>query len=205
MPFKVRVKIEGLAPLLAKLDGLKRAVQKTAIRRAVDQAGKVVLDAAKAAVPTNTGLLKKSLGRKVVIGRRSGVAIAIVGPRTGFKVIHTEARFNKKGEALKTQTGFTMSGRKTKGKKVILKLGSRSPLMSNPTRYAHLVEYGRSRVLPQTALVLSMPGIGFRPEAAPVQGTKFLENSLNRSKAAIVAAMSKAIDEALIKAAKKGK
>jgi HK97 gp10 family phage protein len=201
--FKVRVKIEGLRPLLAKLDGLKRTVQKSAIRKAVDAAGKVVLDAAKAAVPTNTELLKKSLGKKVIVGRKSGVAVAIVGPRTGFKVTRVDPR------TAKTQTAYSggtmdridRNGKFRKGrppKKIILRIGSRSPVASNPTQYAHLVEGGRRGVTAKgRALLLS--GIGFRKSAGPVTGTKFLENSLNRSKAAIVAAMAKAIDEALVK------
>lgn len=105
-------KVEGLAEVLSALDGVDKKIRKKGVRKAVGQAGKIVLRAAKARVRKATGLLKRSLGRKTKVYRNSGVAVAIVGPRVGFKQ--------------QVQRG---------GKSVL----------SDPVKYAHLVEEGTSR------------------------------------------------------------
>ena len=71
MAFKVRAsKIEGLKPLLDRLEGLKKATQKSIVRKAVDAASKVVLDAIKLLVPKDTaGSPRRGAWvRKVVVG-----------------------------------------------------------------------------------------------------------------------------------------
>ena len=197
MPFVVKAKIEGLEPLLATLDGLKRSVQKTIIRRAVDAAGKVVLDSIRPLVPTDTGLLQKSMGRKVVVGRRSGVVLAIVGPRTGFKVERAEVRTSR------SLTGFRRNRKTGKLSKVILSSrGSRSPVGGNPTQYAHLVESGRKGFAAKNARALAVQGVGFRRSVGPAPATRFMERGLAAARPGILAAMSAAIQEGLLKAAR---
>ena len=44
-----------------------------------------VLKSAKQKAPVETGLLKKSLGKKLKKYKRNAVAVCIVGPRSGFK------------------------------------------------------------------------------------------------------------------------
>src|SRR5262249_13600056 len=68
-------------------------VRKKVLRKAINEASKIVLKAAKANVPRASGLLKKSLGRKVKVYRASGTVVAIIGPRTGFKQdVHRDGR-----------------------------------------------------------------------------------------------------------------
>lgn len=110
--FKIQGKIEGLGEVLARLDGVEKKTKKKILRKAVGQAGKILLKAAKQRAQKKSGLLRKSLGRKVKVYRNSGVAVAIVGPRTGYR------------------QEVSRDGRK--------------PVMSDPIRYAHLVELGTS-------------------------------------------------------------
>lgn len=85
MPFAIQGKIDGLSDLLKRLDSLEKKIRKKAVRKAAGEAGKIVLKDAKKGARTDTGLLRKSLGRKVKVYKGSGVAVAIVGPRVGFR------------------------------------------------------------------------------------------------------------------------
>lgn len=81
------VKLEiDLRPLLRALDGLDKRLRKKGLRAAVFAASKPVLDQAKAGAKRvqETGNLWKSLGRKAKV-YPSGVAVAVVGPRTNFR------------------------------------------------------------------------------------------------------------------------
>jgi len=192
MPFTVRTKIKGLKPLLDRLDGLKRSTQKSVVKKAVDAAGKVTLDAIRPLVPTDTGLLAKSMGRKVTVGRKSGVAIAIVGPRRGFKVTRAEDRTSR------TMTGFAMT-KKGKVRKVILRRGgSRSPVGMNPTQYGHLAESGRKGIRAK-GKALAVQGIGFRASVGAAAGTHFMERGLAAARPRIVPAMAAVLQAELIK------
>jgi HK97 gp10 family phage protein len=123
--FQTKYRIDGLDTLLRRLDGLKRSL-KTRILRAATRAGASLYNkAAKAAVKpgrtrdaeTRTGLLKDSLGIKMTV-RRSGTAVAVIGPRVGFK----------------KQIGLTT--RAGKGGPV------GTPIYEDPANIAHLVEFG---------------------------------------------------------------
>lgn len=117
MSYKVHGKVEGLTDLLARLNGLKRQVASRILRKAVGEAGKVILKVAKQMAPRESGLLRKSLGRKVKVYRSSGTAVAIVGPRVGFRQVVRRTR----GKWFPTEA------------------------MANPVKYAHLVELGTVR------------------------------------------------------------
>lgn len=78
------VQVHGVGELLAKLRDLDKRVRRKILRKAVNEPSKIVLAAMKAKVPVETGLLRKSLGRKVKVWG-NGVAFFIVGPRRGFK------------------------------------------------------------------------------------------------------------------------
>lgn len=115
----ISAKVEGLAAVKAALDKAARKVKQKATRKAANAGSRIVLWAMKAAVRNVTGLLRKSLGRKVKAYRDTGVAVGIVGPRTKqFKVLLRTAR---------------------KGK------NAGKPVYANPTQYAHLVDRGTSR------------------------------------------------------------
>lgn len=107
--------------LLRKLDALSARMRGTILRKAITKAGQVVHRAEKSGVAVDEGWLKKSLGTKVKIYRKGGVAVVMIGPRTGF----------------------TTSGRGKKKRKVQTKLGEQLDAAGRkPTNYAHLVEKG---------------------------------------------------------------
>jgi hypothetical protein len=191
--FTVRAKLDGLQPILKRLEGLKRSMQKSIIRKAVDAAGKETEAAIKPLVPKDTGLLLRSMGRKVVVGRKSGVALAIVGPRTGYKVVRAQAR------TAKSQTAFAVNKKTGKVRKVILRLGSRSPVQSNPTQYGHLVEGGRKGVKPTSKKALAFAS-GVYASAGPVKATRFMARGLEAAKGRVVGVMTQVIQSELAKA-----
>lgn len=110
--FVIKGKLTGQQQLFGKLDGLKGSLQRKILRRAVTDAAKVVRDRAKANVPIQSGLLRKSIGTKIKT-YKTGVVVAIIGARTGFK------------------REVTVKGPR----------GSYTQLR-NPVYYAHLVEFG---------------------------------------------------------------
>jgi HK97 gp10 family phage protein len=103
-------------------------MQNKILRKAVGDASKIVLKTAKQKVPKGeTGLLKKSLGRKISVNRRTGRVVAIVGPRTGYKSTKKGKKITKLGEQFKAAE-------------------------VNPVRYAHLVEKGTKHSAPKPFL-----------------------------------------------------
>jgi HK97 gp10 family phage protein len=115
MPYRIKGKVDGLDATLKALEGLRKALANKLLRRALNKARSILAKTAKAKAPRETGLLKKSIGGKVKI-YPSGVGVAVVGPRAGFK------------------------------KEVTRKRNKRFPTtaMANPIKYAHLVELGTS-------------------------------------------------------------
>lgn len=119
MPFSVSAKLEGVDEMLEAMEGIKQRLKSKALRKGVRNAGKAVLRKARSLVRVESGLLKRSLGVKVVpertvtkdTGKWANAAAVIVGPRVGFKM------------------------EVARGKRTVL---------SNPTKYAHLVELGTS-------------------------------------------------------------
>lgn len=134
MAFKISGRIEGLEPMLARLRQLeKKSAQMRVLRAALTKGSKPVLDTAKKLAPVSgpedaplqPRLLRKSLGRRVkTYGGRSTVVV-IIGPRSK--------------PSFRRQVGTRTRG-KQKGQ----------PVIQNPTKYAHLVEFGtrRSRAFP---------------------------------------------------------
>lgn len=136
----ISASVQGMREAYAALDKAARKIQRDGSRKAAAAGSKVVLRAMKGVVRVKTGLLKKALGSKVKAFRDSGVAVGIVGPRTGFKVV-----LQKDGSKIKVQTRFS----RLEGTRVNKK-GETVDRYSNPTQYAHLVDRGtvRSRAYP---------------------------------------------------------
>lgn len=144
--FKVAVKITGLEDLIKRVDELDKRLRNKTLKAAVRGGAQIITKEAKAAIRTwkkaglggggeNLAQLVKALGYKVKIYRRSGLAIAIAGPRTGFK----------------KQSG-TVSRGPHKGKAKYF----------NPTNIAHLIEKGtRQRVDSRGKSSGSMPAFPF--------------------------------------------
>ena len=133
----VKMKINGLEPLLRRLGELDAKLRKKTLKKATEAGSRILLAEMKSRVPRDTGMLIKALGQKIRVYRNSGIVVAIVGPRTGLKRIKVP-----KGRFLETKPG---SGRyrDTGTVQIRTALGERfAALGVAPTRYAHLVEFG---------------------------------------------------------------
>lgn len=119
MPYQksATTRVEGLEEVLKQLDEFPKKLRNKHLKKAVNDASKTVLQGAKARCPRESGLLRKSLGRKVKVYRHSGVVMGIVGARLGFKQEVTRG----KGKWKSMQ------------------------VVSNPVKYLHLVELGTTR------------------------------------------------------------
>jgi len=103
----------GEKELMRRLNSLgSQGKRNKIVRPAINEAASKINKKAKALVIEETGLLRKSIGVKRATKR--GVVFAVVGPRHGFK-----------REVERT-----------------LPSGDRASVLANPTKYAHLVEFG---------------------------------------------------------------
>jgi HK97 gp10 family phage protein len=87
LSIKARVKDGAIQALARKLNEFDRKASRKAIKKGVNEATKLVTADAKANVPRKTGLLKKSIGRRVRSYRGGTVISGIVGPRSGFATV----------------------------------------------------------------------------------------------------------------------
>jgi HK97 gp10 family phage protein len=134
----VKVQVVGLDKALRALQDVEKKVRNRAARKAMDAADKIVLAAQRSLVPVESGLLKKSLGKKVKVFRGSGTVVGIVGPRKGFKTF-----------VVKTDRGAAIAGtaksvgllRKAKGAAVGVEI-------RDPAKYAHLANMHKQFVEP---------------------------------------------------------
>ncbi len=115
--------LQGFEECLAALEivGIKA---RQALRPALSELGSVGVKAARAAVPRDTGSLKKSLGKRVRVYNGGATVVLVVGPRKDAKP--------KDGQPAK----------KGKFSTLILKRGGKTFRRVTPANYAHLVEYG---------------------------------------------------------------
>jgi hypothetical protein len=82
MAFAVSGKLDGLGEVLAKLNEVERKVRTKILRDALGEAARLILRSAKAKVPRGeTGLLRRSLGIKMKVYRKSGAVVATSSPR----------------------------------------------------------------------------------------------------------------------------
>lgn len=110
-----QIKIIGMDKLQAKLRALPKKVQTAGTRKAITAGTKPILAAERADVPTDTGLLKKSLGKKVAL--KGGGGYGVVGPRRGFGQPNAKGKLKFKSR----------------------KKGEKKPAgLKDPARYAHL-------------------------------------------------------------------
>lgn len=113
------VELLGDKSLLKKFATLPDRLQRKHVRRGVTKAARRTAKEAKGKVPTETKTLKLSIGQRV--RTRRGVVLAAVGPRRNMgRMVSAEGRGGKTRQVFR-----------------------------NPTRYAHLVEFGSSEIQPQ--------------------------------------------------------
>ena len=189
MSLAIKARIEGLEPLIFRLNLLKQGPRNVILRRAVDRGNKILLKAARGNLKaygfTTKSLLYKSLGSKIAVTRK-GIVVGIVGPRTGFKSV----------KGLRGIQEMTPLGRSFAAAGV------------DPTRYAHLVEKGRRGLVPTNKKIMVYPGAGgnliWARSVRPVAARPFLRPALDQNKGQVVAAMSEEIGRGFERLAAKG-
>ena len=84
----VSFKFEGVDKLIKKLERLPGATQRRVIRPAVSLAATPIVSAAKRHLPGKgknaSGTLRKSIGKRVHTGKRTGTVTAFIGVRKGI-------------------------------------------------------------------------------------------------------------------------
>lgn len=154
--YTVRDQVEGLEAIKAQLRELPRKLAAKLEKKAINEAGKLVLQRAKALAPIREdrrqgykgGLLRKSLARKVKVYRNRGIIVAIVGARK---------------EGFRRQIGTRKDG---------------TPIFANPTKYLHLVELGTRTAQGKNFLRQALSEV--RPQLTSIF-TRVLEEALNET------------------------
>jgi HK97 gp10 family phage protein len=177
--FAIKGTFTGLDDVFKRLGHLNRTVRNRILRAAINEATKPLLDDAKQRAPRQSGLLRKSLGRKVKTYRASGVVVAIIGPRS-------KPSFKRQVTVRDKRTGKTRSEYR------------------NPVKYAHLQEQGRKAVRVKRGRVLGRKGVYFGKQAAAALPRPFLRPAFAAGKARAEQTMRRRILEEVLKEAAKG-
>ena len=93
----ITLDLSGTRQLRGALDDLAGRRLRAIQRKAINAGGQVVAKKERELAPRLSGTLAKAIAKKVKIYRGSGVAVAIVGPRTKFKKVIGATR---KGEPI---------------------------------------------------------------------------------------------------------
>lgn len=109
--FAITGTIVGLKEAVEALKGLPGKIQRKVLRPTLTKATKPVLMAVKRLAPEDTGMLKKSIVRKVVTYQKTGAIVVVIGPSEKIRV-------------------------------EVTRRGRTQPMIVNPSKYAHLVEFG---------------------------------------------------------------
>jgi HK97 gp10 family phage protein len=88
-PIHVGIDPAQLAEVVGRLRDLDKKAARAAVRKGLNEVTKVVTKDAKANVPKGTGLLRKSIGRKIVVSRGGAKLLGVVKPRGGAKFTKT--------------------------------------------------------------------------------------------------------------------
>lgn len=88
-PIKVGIDTVQIAELVHRLRDLDKKAARAAVRKGLNEVTKVVTKDAKANVPKGTGLLRKSIGRKIIVSRGGAKLLGVVKPRGGAKFAKT--------------------------------------------------------------------------------------------------------------------
>ena len=112
----IRIELTGLEELNAALAGISLDMRTVIIAKAVTEGAKPLVRYIKMYAPVQSGALRASISAKTLRNRKKGFAVAMVGPRTG---------------------------KYKSGKRV--KKGGNTLDSDQPSRYAHLVEFGHNR------------------------------------------------------------
>jgi HK97 gp10 family phage protein len=86
-------KVEGLAATTYTMGTLTDRFARKVMRKSLSRATKGLVGAVRRKIPVRSGLMKKSIGRKIKTYVENGVVLAIVGARRGFGgVVNVDGR-----------------------------------------------------------------------------------------------------------------
>jgi hypothetical protein len=174
MAFAVKAELHGLEKALASLARVRKGARGKIQRKALTPAVKHVSRLARVYAPAESGLLRRSLGTRVQVYRRSGAAVGLVGPRSGFR--QTRAGRVRTALGKRILKGVTLGGRKNAVNQI-----------RNPTKYAHLVELGRKGFSAKKAKVLAGPLRVYGRKVRAVAPRPFLKTAWDAGRAHAVA------------------
>ncbi|HEY1188536.1 MAG TPA: HK97 gp10 family phage protein [Gemmata sp.] len=191
VPITARVDTGQLKTLIERLVSLDKRAGRAAVKKGIGEVTKDVLKDAKDNVPTGSGLLKKSLGRKVVISKNGKRVLGVVKPRGGVWTAKppdlVTVRRQRKLKSGKVLFYVNKWARLSGGKKV------------NPARYAHLVEFGRVAVRPKTKKVMSGGGVVYGTSARAVAPHPFMRPAWDANEPKAVPTLHRWLSQALVR------
>jgi HK97 gp10 family phage protein len=166
---EMRVNVSGCKELTAKLEQLPAKVQNVVLKKAVKSGSKVIEQAEKSQAPSESGLLKQSLGATSV--KSYGTTIfSTVGARRGFR-----------RAVVATKSG----GVKRLGKKASAALSDAN--FRDPTKYLHIIERGRKAIDAQEKILYSpVMNRFFGRQVAGVSANPFIERAFETAADAAV-------------------
>ncbi len=129
------IDVRGQSLVVDNLKNVKNSARKSIIAKGARAAARVISREMKSRAPVETGLLKRSIGFKGKWNRK-GFIVMRIGPRRGFRqIVMRQKNFANAGD-INAPKKASMAG-------VMAALGTGSwEQMSNPQRYAHLIEFG---------------------------------------------------------------
>lgn len=125
---KINMKLLGHRQLMHALRQFKPSVRRRIMRPAMRKAARIIVRDAKALAPKETGLLKRSIGMRMRVSGKTGNILVVIGPRHGFGAKVTR---DPKGKLVSLHTRKRQS-----------QYAGAETVYRNPTKYAHLVEFG---------------------------------------------------------------
>lgn len=185
---KLTAKLTGARQVERALEAIGRKALRPAARKGVVGAAQVVAKAAKALVPADTKSLRKAIGHKVKAIRDGSGFYGVVGPRRDTKKDQLAGKFK-----FRRKVG---SRKRAGGRPAVVKY-------ANPTKYAHLVEFGRRAVTVSKKTLLSDGTAVFGKGVKAVPPRPFMRPAWEANKAACEGVIRQALADAVRKGAKR--
>lgn len=189
----ISMKLTGDKAALRKLQRMSLAIQRRLTRKAADSAMRIARKKARSSAPVETGELRRQLDIRTKTYAKSGVVIAVVGPKrtrtdAGSRRLLKQANAEKAKfrDFVSTGSSRTILKRFVKARNKIetQRVLSKKALGRVPANYFHLVELGTKR---------------------GVSATHFLERTLRRNHSVILGKFRSILRRGILReAAKKG-
>lgn len=173
MAFAVSVYVGNIGPTMRQLDGLKSSLKNKIVRTWMMKAGRVIKNEAKRRAPVLRnrkkyphlipGLLKKSIDVKTKT-YKTGVTVAIIGPRTDYRSVRDPASGKVVRQTKKNATRFAA-------------IAQGGAFIQNPVKYAHFFELGTNKMAARP--FLRPAGESKRGEVMAI-GVRVINEELNK-------------------------